>query len=101
MASPLPIHVSAQVTAPMAKVMAASWKAGIFPVATVMTARSDHIRIAVSPISVAVREDIGPSLRAKRSNPAIYHIKLDCFVAYAPRNDVMIWSHHILPAVDR
>ena len=35
--------------------MAASWNAGIFPVATVSTDSSDHIRIAVSPISVAVR----------------------------------------------
>ena len=36
--------------APIANVIAASWNAGIFPVATVMTDSSDHIRIAVSPI---------------------------------------------------
>jgi hypothetical protein len=42
-------------SAPIANVIAASWNAGIFPVATVSTASSDHIRIAVSPISVAVR----------------------------------------------
>ena len=35
--------------------MAASWNAGIFPVATVSTDSSDHIRIAVSPMSVAAR----------------------------------------------
>ena len=39
----------------MANVIAANWNAGIFPVATVSTASSDHIRIAVSPIRVAVR----------------------------------------------
>ena len=39
--------------------MAASWNAGIFPVATVSTDSSDHIRIAVSPISVAARGVMG------------------------------------------
>jgi hypothetical protein len=39
----------------MANVIAASWNAGILPVATVSTASSDHIRIAVNPIRVAVR----------------------------------------------
>jgi hypothetical protein len=34
------------------------------PVATVIAASSDHIRIAVSPISVAVREVIDSSFRA-------------------------------------
>ena len=48
----------------MAKVMAASWNAGIFPVATVSTASSDHIRIAVNPINVAVREAIQNSRHA-------------------------------------
>jgi hypothetical protein len=51
-----PIHVRDATRAPIANVIAASWNAGIFPVATVSTASSDHIRIAVSPISVAVRE---------------------------------------------
>src|SRR3954463_15392434 len=45
-------------SAPIAKVIAASWNAGIFPVATVSTASSDHIRIAERPIRVAVRGDI-------------------------------------------
>jgi len=39
-------------------------KGRIFPVATVNAASSDHIRIAVNPITVAVREVIGSSLRA-------------------------------------
>jgi hypothetical protein len=47
--------------APIANVIAANWNAGIFPVATVMTDSSDHIRIAVSPISVAVREVMAQS----------------------------------------
>src|SRR4029453_8816567 len=46
-------------SAPIANVIAASWNAGIFPVATVNTDRSDHIRIAVSPISVAARGVMG------------------------------------------
>src|SRR6188474_2303250 len=46
-------------SAPMPNVMAASWNAGIFPVATVNTDSSDHIRIAVSPISVAARGVMG------------------------------------------
>ena len=53
-----PIQVRNATSAPIANVIAASWNAGIFPVATVSTASSDHIRIAVSPISVAVREVI-------------------------------------------
>src|SRR6267142_778166 len=55
--------------APIANVIAASWNAGILPVATVRTDSSDHIRIAVSPIRVAVRGVIISSLRAERSNP--------------------------------
>ena len=44
---------------PIPNVMAASWNAGIFPVATVRTDSSDHINIAVNPISVAVRGVMG------------------------------------------
>jgi hypothetical protein len=40
----------------MAKVSAASWNGGIWPVATVNNASSDHIRIAVRPINVARME---------------------------------------------
>ena len=47
---------------PIANVMAASWNAGILPVATVNTDKRDHIRIAVSPISVAVRGFMGEIL---------------------------------------
>jgi hypothetical protein len=50
----------------MANVIAASWNAGIRPVATVMTASSDHMRMAVNPIRVAVRGVIERSLREKR-----------------------------------
>src|SRR2546423_6140643 len=49
-------------SAPIANVIPASWNAGIFPVATVRTDNSDHIRIAVSPISVAVRGVMGSAL---------------------------------------
>jgi len=31
--------------------------------------------------------NVSPSLRAKRSNPESGEARLDCFVAYAPRND--------------
>ena len=66
--------------------------AGIFPLATVITASSDHIRIAVSPISVAVRGDMGPVIASQgfaRSAPddrlreAIQFLltELDCLVA--------------------
>ena len=44
--------------APIANVIAASWNGGTVPDAAVSTASSDHIRIAVNPISVAVREVI-------------------------------------------
>src|SRR5262249_48574695 len=57
-ASLRPIQVRRPTRPPIAKVIAASWNAGIFPVATVITASSDHIRIAVNPISVAVRDVI-------------------------------------------
>src|SRR5437870_11572069 len=49
-----PIQVSDPTSAPIANVIAASWNAGMVPVATVITDKSDHIRIAVSPIRVAV-----------------------------------------------
>src|ERR1700676_1747385 len=34
-----------------------------------------------------IRDRGAPSLRAKRSNPSGRKVSLDCFVAYAPRND--------------
>ena len=72
MASGRPIQVRQPTSAPIANVIAASWKAGIFPVATVKAASSDHIRIAVSPISVAVREVIvlrHSGAQVKRASP--------------------------------
>ena len=47
--------------APIAKVSAASWNGGMRPVATVSAASSDHIRIAVRPISVACMEVFCPT----------------------------------------
>ena len=44
-------------------------KAGMVPLATVSTASSDHIRIAVSPISVAVRGVISHVVASRRSAP--------------------------------
>src|ERR1700720_1691209 len=102
MTRPRPINVRKPTSPPIAKVIAASWNAGIFPVATVSTASSDHIRIAVSPISVAVRDVISSSLRAKRSNPSILHS--DNWIASSQMllaNDENKQSHHILSAVDR
>ena len=58
--------------------MAASWNAGIFPVATVSTDSSDHIRIAVSPISVAARGVIGKILS---SWPGSYAEAIHVFLA--------------------
>src|SRR4051812_8261317 len=49
------VQLSDAASAPIANVIAASWNAGMRPDATVSTASSDHIRIAVRPISVAVR----------------------------------------------
>src|SRR5581483_10663047 len=49
--------------------MEASWNAGIRPVATVITDSSDHIRIAVRPMSVAARGDIGNILRRRHGRP--------------------------------
>src|ERR1700744_6173655 len=45
------------------------------------------LRHAVIVAFLVVHRDFLPSLRAKRSNPVRIKI-LDCFVAYAPRNDV-------------
>src|SRR5437660_12058634 len=70
------------------------------PVATVSTASSDHIRIAVRPISVALRGVIFViASEAKQSRSP--KESLDCFVASAPRNDGRPASYHILPAIDR
>src|SRR6266576_3338619 len=52
--------------APIANVIAASWNAGIFTVATVNTDSSDHIRIAVRPTRVAAREVIDFGICAER-----------------------------------
>ena len=49
-------QVSGPTQAPIANVIAASWKAGMRPVATVSAASSDHIRIALRPIRVAEPE---------------------------------------------
>ena len=49
------IQVRDPASPPTTNVIAVNWKTGIFSVATVRAASSDHIRIAVSPISVAVR----------------------------------------------
>ena len=57
-ASARPIQVSAQAPRRSRRSSPRAGTAGIFPVATVSTASSDHIRIAVRPISVAVRGDI-------------------------------------------
>src|SRR4051794_30238869 len=79
-------------TAPIAKVMAASWKAGIFPVATVNTASSDHIRIAERPIRVAVRGDIGRSTPswpglARPSTSFLVHVCKDVDALHKTRHD--------------
>lgn len=47
---------------PIAKVIAINRNGGIVPVATVITASHDHIMIAVSPMSFAVREDMGTAV---------------------------------------
>src|SRR2546423_15555043 len=70
-------------SAPIANVIPASWNAGIFPVATVRTDNSDHIRIAVSPISVAVRGVMGSALtsffRHGRACPGPPRLLSACF----------------------
>ncbi|GLH78015.1 hypothetical protein SSBR45G_29230 [Bradyrhizobium sp. SSBR45G] len=66
--------------------MAASWKAGIVPVATVNNASSDHIMIAVRPIRVAVRCDIGVRLRRGRSMAAIHASPTASNMAGNPRD---------------
>jgi hypothetical protein len=45
----------------MAKVTAESWNGGICPDAAVNRARSDHIRMAVKPISVPRIFNLAPS----------------------------------------
>src|SRR5438270_421741 len=98
MAAGRPIQVRTPTVPPIANVMAASWNAGMVPVATVITDSSDHIRIAVRPIRVAVREVMRQSLQAMRpvrhspkgdggSNPFCSTANLDCFVAAGSRND--------------
>src|ERR1700742_184676 len=80
--------------------MAASWNAGMVPVATVITDSSDHIRIAVRPIRVAVRDVIRPSLRAWAEAIHVRSIaNPDCSVAISARNDDHK-SHHVLAAID-
>ncbi len=52
-------------TLPIAKQMDESWNGGILPEAAVNSARNDHIRMAVNPISVARSFTCPPSRRRK------------------------------------
>src|ERR1700716_1660017 len=71
------IQLAEAASAPIANVIAASWNAGVFPVATVSTASSDHIRIAVNPISVAVRGVINVIPGREASEPEIHNYQRD------------------------
>ena len=55
------IQLAMPTSPPIRKVMAASWKGGIVPVAAVSRARRDQRRTAVKPMAVAVRVVMRPA----------------------------------------
>src|SRR5687768_9521381 len=72
-------------SAPIAKVMAASWNGGTAPLAAVKRASSDHIRMAEKPISVARLPLAGGGAGSGRAAPAIVGLVMEaCFIVPRP-----------------